>query len=501
MSGAITKLSIDVLAPPTRASFPGSAPHNNAYAQVAQSVDKEAATGSSVPTTNKTVEQGQSSATSAFSSASTEGKSSSKAIATADGAAAKDQAGKRVEDAQSGQAALDDTDQDAAEAVGLDKIPEAIPALQTIEADTLSAVNNELNAEDKTAEAGLLLAADSVSGVADAEGLVGPSAATASVLTDIEGSSAPVAEQPARAAEVEGAERAIASADTAKEIDERMTDRRAEDTREMMADPAISDPRLAAAVPRGDTVSVPQSKLMTGTNGMSGAVDVLRAPTKSAEDDAEVNADLRRNTTVETGVRGVIEGKVANADGTFISKLLSAELQGAAGRPTTSSIDDASPLTPLVQTASPAAVKPAGALVELALPTRLGEAGWQEGLAGRVSMMVNQRIGVATIRMNPPELGPIEVKVNLNHDQASVQFVSQAVQVREALEQSIPRLREMLEESGFTLVDAQVSDQSQQQPQQDRQQAGGRGESAVDVSALAAQIPARQSVGLIDYYA
>jgi flagellar hook-length control protein FliK len=118
-------------------------------------------------------------------------------------------------------------------------------------------------------------------------------------------------------------------------------------------------------------------------------------------------------------------------------------------------------------------------------------------------MMVNQRIGVATIRMNPPELGPIEVKVNLNHDQASVQFVSHAVQVRDALEQSIPRLREMLEQSGFTLVDSQVSDQSpqQQQQQQEQQQVRGRSETPVGVSDLAVQITTHEAVGLIDYYA
>jgi len=117
-----------------------------------------------------------------------------------------------------------------------------------------------------------------------------------------------------------------------------------------------------------------------------------------------------------------------------------------------------------------------------------------------VSMMVNQRIGVATIRMNPPELGPIEVKINLNHDRASVQFVSHAVQVRDALEQSIPRLREMLEDAGFTLVDSQVSDQPQQQ-QQEQQKAHAQGDAAAAASELAAQTITHQAVGLIDYYA
>jgi flagellar hook-length control protein FliK len=77
--------------------------------------------------------------------------------------------------------------------------------------------------------------------------------------------------------------------------------------------------------------------------------------------------------------------------------------------------------------------------------------------------------------------------------------VSHAVQVRDALEQSIPRLREMLEQSGFTLVDSQVSDQSPQQ--QEQQQVRGRSETPVGVSDLAAQITTHEAVGLIDYYA
>jgi flagellar hook-length control protein FliK len=74
------------------------------------------------------------------------------------------------------------------------------------------------------------------------------------------------------------------------------------------------------------------------------------------------------------------------------------------------------------------------------------------------------------------------------------------VQVRDALEQSIPRLREMLEESGFTLVDSQVSDQPQQQQQQ-QEKARGQGDAAAVSSELAAQTSEQLAVGLIDYYA
>ncbi|MFT4797422.1 MAG: flagellar hook-length control protein FliK [Candidatus Azotimanducaceae bacterium] len=122
--------------------------------------------------------------------------------------------------------------------------------------------------------------------------------------------------------------------------------------------------------------------------------------------------------------------------------------------------------TPDVLTAQQAAAEAKAlatpARADLVVPNRVGTTDWSEAMAGRITLMVNQRISSARIHLNPPELGPIEVKVNVNNDQASVQFMSQSAQVRDALEQSVPRLREMLESAGFSLADSGVSDQGQQ---------------------------------------
>jgi len=98
---------------------------------------------------------------------------------------------------------------------------------------------------------------------------------------------------------------------------------------------------------------------------------------------------------------------------------------------------------------------------EIQLPVRIDSPNWGESIAGRISLLINQRLSSARIHINPPELGPIEVRLNINSDQASVQFVSHSAQVRDALEQSIPRLREMLESAGFSLADSFVGDEGQ----------------------------------------
>ena len=132
---------------------------------------------------------------------------------------------------------------------------------------------------------------------------------------------------------------------------------------------------------------------------------------------------------------------------------------------------------------------------ELVVPNRVGSEGWSEAMAGRINLLVNQRISAARIHINPPELGPIEVRVNVNNDQASVQFTSQSAQVRDALEQSIPRLRDMLESAGFSLADSDVNDQGGE----DRE-SGEEEDSAEASEESLVSSPRRETIGLVDDY-
>src|SRR5690606_11404509 len=62
---------------------------------------------------------------------------------------------------------------------------------------------------------------------------------------------------------------------------------------------------------------------------------------------------------------------------------------------------------------------------------------------------------------DPPDLGPVEVRLSLERDtkELVVHFVASHAATREALEQALPRLREMMLESGFSLNDASVADE------------------------------------------
>lgn len=86
---------------------------------------------------------------------------------------------------------------------------------------------------------------------------------------------------------------------------------------------------------------------------------------------------------------------------------------------------------------------------------------WGDIVGDRVHWMANQNIQEAKIRLNPPELGLLEVRVHIGHDQqTSISFSSPHSQVRDALETAVPRLREMFTDSGLSLGDVNISHQS-----------------------------------------
>lgn len=89
---------------------------------------------------------------------------------------------------------------------------------------------------------------------------------------------------------------------------------------------------------------------------------------------------------------------------------------------------------------------------------------WQTDFSNRIVMLAKGagpgQAQIAEIRLNPAHMGPIEVRVVMNDDQASVTFSAQHSAVRDAIDSSLPRLREMFNGTGLLLSDTEVSDQS-----------------------------------------
>jgi flagellar hook-length control protein FliK len=107
--------------------------------------------------------------------------------------------------------------------------------------------------------------------------------------------------------------------------------------------------------------------------------------------------------------------------------------------------------------ASPAA--PTGQLPpHLAAPVDAHAARWHEALASRIQWLVDHEIGEAQIKLNPPELGALDVKISMLDDKTYVQMTAHTSAGRDELSQSLPRLRELMSASGLDLGGATVSD-------------------------------------------
>jgi hypothetical protein len=85
-----------------------------------------------------------------------------------------------------------------------------------------------------------------------------------------------------------------------------------------------------------------------------------------------------------------------------------------------------------------------------------GHKGWDQAMGERMMWMIGNRVQAAEVRITPPHLGPIDIRISIQNDQASVSFLAQHGVVREALEASIPRLREMLGENNLQLANVDV---------------------------------------------
>ncbi|MCW4455200.1 flagellar hook-length control protein FliK [Flavobacterium sp. MXW15] len=135
----------------------------------------------------------------------------------------------------------------------------------------------------------------------------------------------------------------------------------------------------------------------------------------------------------------------------------------------------------------------------------LNSEGFDEAIGARLSWLADQKIGHAHIRITPHDLGPVEVRLQLDGDRVHASFTSAHADVRQALEGSLSRLREMLGEQGLQLAHADVG--QQQNPQEGGEADAGRDPLATtgdrDAGHDSAGITARtlHQRGLLDTYA
>ena len=126
---------------------------------------------------------------------------------------------------------------------------------------------------------------------------------------------------------------------------------------------------------------------------------------------------------------------------------------------------------------------------------------FDEDIGDAVRWMADQKIGHAHIKVTPNDLGTVEIRLRLDGDRVHADFSSAQAEVRQALENSLPRLRDMLGQHGFQLAHADVGQQHTPPSQGGGAPTGeGGGDSAE--SAIETPRTVRMTArGLVDAYA
>lgn len=153
---------------------------------------------------------------------------------------------------------------------------------------------------------------------------------------------------------------------------------------------------------------------------------------------------------------------------------------------------------------TPAALREPPPLLASPLPTpEVGAEDFEARFGAQLEWMADRKIGEARIRVTPNDLGPVEVRLHLDGDRLRADFVSANAETRQALEQGLPRLRDLLGEHGFQLAHANVGSGQGGSTQSDAtapQQGAGNAGDDTDGSAQPPALRPRM-LGLLDAYA
>ncbi|MEZ9518463.1 flagellar hook-length control protein FliK [Vibrio splendidus] len=186
-----------------------------------------------------------------------------------------------------------------------------------------------------------------------------------------------------------------------------------------------------------------QAALDPSLTAQSLAMNATPAATKAGSTDALLKAGAGAAALSGLGKAGAKED---SKDSTFAQQIAS-----AAGVQGTATVGSA-PTRAEIQAAQQA-------------PLQLTKELANEQVAEKVQMMMSKNLKNLDIRLDPPELGQMKIRMTMNNDVANVHFTVSNQQAREVIEQTLPRLREMLAQQGLQLADSSVQQQNSGQGQ------------------------------------
>jgi flagellar hook-length control protein FliK len=233
-------------------------------------------------------------------------------------------------------------------------------------------------------------------------------------------------------------------------------------------------PTPAAPVPGQVTIVATEKRAtasLPATPVTAGASSLVDTAAGNARDVAARSATARTDTPPGIDSAATASGQAPDAHKAHVAAPQAAPSL-LATLATLAEVDKATSARPLAErtNAMPAPVtapppQPVAAATALHVETVAAPAftpGWQDETVAKLAHIVVTRNERAELKLNPAELGPVSVRVDLNAGHASLAIVASSPETRSALEQSLPQLRDLLASQGITLGQATVHDGSAQ---------------------------------------
>lgn len=288
--------------------------------------------------------------------------------------------------------------------------------------------------------------------------------------------------------------------------------------------PLTATELLAQLASAGQQSQVP-ADVSTAVGDVPTKVDIAALKGKqnllgAAEPDAKKELTAAEDTQAEFGATlreaGQHQGASQDAD---IQSAIAADARDNAGKavldkqkdlPAAAKLPDSPAINAATQVQPGAlnAVQAAGGKTMESLAPHVGTPAWDQALGQKVVWMVAGAQQSASLTLNPPDLGPMQVVLNVSNGQADASFYAAQPEVRQALEAALPKLRDMLDQAGVALGQASVSagmpDRHNEASSQSARQTGRgtNGENSnEDVPVQAARtITTASGRGLVDAY-
>jgi len=198
-----------------------------------------------------------------------------------------------------------------------------------------------------------------------------------------------------------------------------------------------------------------------------------RAPTALNPNQAAATANAKASPAASASdVALPMPGAEATVSNNFFGDLLNVKAEASSqqasapqGQATTQGIH-------VLHAQSPAANLPRAAATDTpaANPTPqfqsehlAGTDAWFQDLGARVDWLKDMNVDKAELQLHPAELGLLEIQISAGDDGTTVSFITHNTEARQLIEESMPRLRELLANQGMQLGESHVSQHSEGQ--------------------------------------